>query len=171
MKLSDISQINMKTKRLNRLHKKHADQALASLGIHIGQSLILEVLLAKEACTQKEIATYLQISTSSITNPIKRLEEKNLIQKKQSSTDLRYNSITLTADGMATAKTIITTIEDIDQTMTSDFDPTEIKLLNKLMDRMIHNLEPDFPVTELKKDEYSNMYKNYLEVNNEHRNN
>ena len=85
MKLSDISQINMKTKRLNRLHKKHADQALASLGIHIGQSLILEVLLAKEACTQKEIAAYLQISTSSITNPIKRLEEKNLIQKKQSS--------------------------------------------------------------------------------------
>lgn len=81
MKLSDISQINMKTKRLNRLHKKHADQALASLGIHIGQSLILEVLLAKEACTQKEIAAYLQISTSSITNPIKRLEEKNLIQK------------------------------------------------------------------------------------------
>lgn len=55
MKLSDISQINMKTKRLNRLHKKHADQALASLGIHIGQSLILEVLLAKEACTQKKL--------------------------------------------------------------------------------------------------------------------
>ncbi|MGX7418208.1 MarR family winged helix-turn-helix transcriptional regulator [Carnobacterium gallinarum] len=158
--------LNMKMKRLNRLHKKLADQELNSLDLHIGQSLILEVILTKEQCTQKEIADYLDISTSSITNPIKRLEEKKLIEKKQANNDLRYNSITLTATGHEIAQKIITKIDGINQTMVHGFSQEEVILLNHLMDSMIQNLDPTKEITQLKKDEFGKMYKNYLEVNN-----
>lgn len=158
--------LNMKMKRLNRLHKKQADQELTSLNLHIGQSLILEVILAKGQCTQKEIADYLDISASSLTNPIKRLEEKQLLEKKQANDDLRYNSITLTKTGQATAKQIVTTIDSINQTMVQGLSKEEVHLLNHLMDKMIQNLDPDQEIAQLQKEEYGKMYKHYMEVTN-----
>lgn len=162
--------INMKLKRVNRLHKIKGDKELNELGIHVGQSFILEVIYMKKSCTQKEIADYLKISTSSITNPIKRLEEKKLIKKQQSKTDLRYNVITLTKEGTLTIKQMLSTINEIEQTMIKGFSTDEVNQLNDFFNRMIYNLQPEGSLEELQKEEYGNMYAESIEVDHDNYN-
>lgn len=47
--------INMKLKRVNRLHKIKGDKELNELGIHVGQSFILEVIYMKKVVHKRKL--------------------------------------------------------------------------------------------------------------------
>ncbi len=72
-----------------------------TLGVTGPQRLVLRVLGRNPGTTPGEVARTLHIDPSTLTGVLKRLEEKNLIQRKVDPTDGRRAFLNLSARGRA----------------------------------------------------------------------
>ncbi|MFS7256405.1 hypothetical protein AB6860_13470 [Carnobacterium divergens] len=78
--------------------------------------------------------------------------------------------ITLTKEGTLTIKQMLSTINEIEQTMIKDFSQEEVNQLNDFFNGIIYNLQPEGSLEELQKEEYGNMYAESIEVNHKNDN-
>lgn len=70
-----------------------------TIGVTGPQRLVLRVLGRKPGATPGEVAETLHIDPSTLTGVLKRLHDKNLIQRKTDPTDGRRAFLSLTAKG------------------------------------------------------------------------
>jgi DNA-binding MarR family transcriptional regulator len=85
-----VRSLNLESKRI-----------LKEFGISIPQLLCLEYLAQRDdyKATHKEVATYLNLNSSTVTGIISRLEKKNLVARLPKSGDKRITYISLTSTG------------------------------------------------------------------------
>lgn len=74
---------------------------LDDLGITYPQYLMLTVLAEQNGVTIGAIAARLGLESSTVTPPVKRLEQSGFVQRKRSTTDERQVTVHLTAVGRA----------------------------------------------------------------------
>lgn len=77
---------------------KHA----AILGVSMVELSILEVIERYPSCMMKKVSDILGLPKSTLTNAIKRLEEKKYIERSPCTTDKRAYSLKLTGWGQQT---------------------------------------------------------------------
>lgn len=82
---------------INRLYKPMLDE----MGITYPQYLVLSTLAENDGITIGAIADRLSLESSTITPPVKRLEQAGLLERRRSKTDERQVHVHLTEAGHA----------------------------------------------------------------------
>lgn len=82
---------------INRTYKPMLDE----MGITYPQYLVLSALGEDEGMTVGAIATRLSLESSTITPPVKRLEQAGLVERRRSKVDERLVHVWLTPAGRA----------------------------------------------------------------------
>lgn len=77
----------------------HSRSLMQSHGLTGPQALILAKLYTAESLSARQLATSLSLSPATITDVLKRLQAKKLINKKVDQNDRRVTLISLTAHG------------------------------------------------------------------------
>lgn len=82
---------------INRLYKPMLDE----MGITYPQYLVLSAVAEQEEMTIGAIADRLSLESSTVTPPVKRLEQAGLVERQRSKTDERQVHVRLTNAGRA----------------------------------------------------------------------
>lgn len=82
---------------INRAYKPMLDE----MGITYPQYLVLSVLGEQEDITIGAIADRLSLESSTVTPPVKRLEQAGLVERRRSTVDERQVRVSLTEAGRA----------------------------------------------------------------------
>ncbi|ADC66037.1 transcriptional regulator, MarR family [Ferroglobus placidus DSM 10642] len=88
--------------------------------------------------TQKEIVEETGLTKGTVSKALKSLEEKGLITRKR---DGREYVIHLTEEGKAMIKKLERIASEINEKMLRGFEREEVKILERLLERILRNLE------------------------------
>lgn len=138
LKCEDVLRQFIKT---DRLHHRLLDKNVSKVGLYRCQhGVLLHLLHAKEAPTQKELATALDISSAAMTKVLKRLEEDGYILRIAQENDLRCLRITLTEKGKNTLKRSHALVEEVDKNMFNGFSENELASFFDCLNKIYLNL-------------------------------
>jgi DNA-binding MarR family transcriptional regulator len=82
-----------------KAHRQRADELLNEIGLHVGQEMLLCALWDNEGLTQTELAQHLGVQPATVTNALKRLERKGLVERTPDEADQRVSRVFPTAEG------------------------------------------------------------------------
>ena len=82
-----------------KLHRQRADDLLGEIGLHVGQEMVLCALWEREDVTQTKLGEHLGVRPATVTNALRRLERKGLVQRMPDAEDQRVSRVSLTTEG------------------------------------------------------------------------
>lgn len=137
MKTDDTMPTNAFISIINRKHASYINQKVKEEKLTYGLYPILITIYRNEGIIQEEIAQHFQLNESTVTRNLKKLEDKNLVQRTQHE---RKKSITLTEKGKQTARKVMDYDEKWDEKIQDilnneeylNFKNTLIKLCDEL---------------------------------------
>ena len=129
--------------KLNLLHRIYIQRAAAQNHICFGQIPLLEYAMDHEACTQKDIADFLQVSPPTIAAAVKRLEKNGMVQRVTDQKDLRCNRLTVTEKGKDYVSSCRRAFDGVDALAFRGFREEECLALYDYLQRLTANLETD----------------------------
>nr|WP_122012460.1 MarR family winged helix-turn-helix transcriptional regulator [Maliibacterium massiliense] len=97
-------QIVYKFNRLSALHRLNMHAIMRAHHLHFGQLPMLEFVMRKPGCSQKEVAEFLQVSPPSIATSVKRMQRAGLLEKQGDPQDLRLTRLYVTPAGRDAAQ-------------------------------------------------------------------
>ncbi len=130
---------------IEKLLKDKMRSSLGSLGIHFGQARILISLLDYDALTQREIAQGLDIKPATVTNLVKKMEVSGLIVRKQDTQDDRIMNVSLTEQGIKSAKISLEIMVELDNELRKSLDLDQVKDLTSSLITVRNSLGGDKP--------------------------
>lgn len=121
------------------VHKKLLD-GLQDTELTIGQPKILEYLLEHNGSNQKEIATSCYIEPASLTVILARMEERNMIERKQKNGNRRSLYVYLTPYGKELANKVEEVFSKIESVAFSGISDLDIKHFMEVFLKIKENL-------------------------------
>ncbi len=125
------------------IHRCHVTKSALKVGLHFGQPMILEYVIAHDSCTQKELAAAMHISPPSVATTLKRIEKAGLITRIHDSDDTRKNRISVTPKGINALKEYRKICDATDEDMFRGFSTEDRETLHKLLVRLHENLDTE----------------------------
>lgn len=107
--------------------------------IHPSQGRLLGIIGKKGTVSQKELVELLDVRPSSLSELLKKLEVKNLIERKPDEQDKRNVNVTLTAEGEKVAEQVSGGRNQIASQMFDALTEQEQEELGALLDKLIAN--------------------------------
>ena len=107
----------------------------------VGQRMVLLYLLEEGSKSQCEMASAFQLSGSSVTEIIKKLERDGCIQRSIDPHDNRFKKLALTPAGRTAALESREEMNRLEESMMEDFSPEEQSHLLDLLVRMDRALQ------------------------------
>lgn len=127
------------------MHKvmQRAKEMYQEFDLNRSQASILFTLHQRDALSQKELATQLNVTPPSITSSIQKMEKEGYITRRTDEMDQRVMRLTLTDKGRACIRNIKTVAVQMEELMFRGMSPEEVQILRKLMQQIYENLEQD----------------------------
>lgn len=122
------------------LHQRISSQAAES-GITSGQPKILEYLSQNEGCEQKKIATYCKIEPATVCNILARMENAELIVRKQKSGNRRSLYVYLTEKGKMAAHKMELIFDNADKWAAQGLSEKETERLKFLLEKVCSTID------------------------------
>lgn len=117
------------------------EQVLASHGlagqVRPGMGQILFALFKADDRIISEIAAELQLSASTMTDMLRRMERAGLVARRRDDADRRAIRICLTEAGRSIRQRCQNVRAEINRVLTADLSAAEVKVAKQLMERMI----------------------------------
>lgn len=126
----------------NQMIRK-SESLISKLGITRAQGRVLHFISLNEGkgvCNQREIEEYMNIRSSTATELLQKLENKNLIQRSENKNDKRQKIITITDQGKEVEKLVYGKLCILEEIISKDIDEKDIDLFLNLVNKMIDNL-------------------------------
>jgi DNA-binding MarR family transcriptional regulator len=123
-----------------KLHRQRADDLLNEIGLHVGQEMVLCALWEKEGVTQTELGQHLAVQPATVTNALRRLERKGLVERIPDTDDQRVSRVFPTAEGRQRRVNVEEKWDQLERTSFAGFDGPERELLHGLLSRVHENL-------------------------------
>ena len=117
----------------------HIDSAMAALDLTAAQWTVVIYLAEDLATTPAELSRLLHYDPGAMTRLIDRLEKKNIVKRAPSDADRRSVVVSLTEQGRALYPEIRPLIIDVLNHLLRGFSQTEVKQLENLLLRVLHN--------------------------------
>jgi DNA-binding MarR family transcriptional regulator len=115
------------------------DDKMQPLGLTAMQWEPLALIYYENVDTVAALARESQVNCGSMTRMLDRLQRKGLLRRRRSAADRRVVHLELTAQGRQVARSIKPlALDAIDQHL-SDFKPSEVSVLTRLLERMVTN--------------------------------
>ena len=123
-----------------KLHRQHADDLLTEIGLHVGQEMMLCALWEREGVTQTELGERLGVQPATVTNGLKRLERKGLVERIPDAGDQRISRVFPTTEGRLRKAVVEEKWDQLERTSFAGFNVPERELLHGLLSRVHENL-------------------------------
>ncbi|MBE7092766.1 MAG: MarR family transcriptional regulator [Clostridiales bacterium] len=149
----DINTVIHKFISADRLHRTLIEKQVAKGSLHRTQHrLLLHIYKSEEPLSQKELASFFEVSPAAIAVSVKKLEKGGYIKREALKDDMRFNKITVTDKGKEILFKTKALVDEVDTHMFKDFSEKELLLFYNCLEKMQKNLN-DFEQEEVKKDE------------------
>lgn len=123
-----------------KLHRQHADDLLNEIGLHVGQEMVLCALWESEGVTQTELAEHLGVRPATVTNALRRLERKGLVERMPDADDQRISRVFPTIEGRQRRAEVEKKWNQLEQVSFAGITGRERDLLHGLLSRIHDNL-------------------------------
>ncbi|HMO56194.1 MAG TPA: MarR family transcriptional regulator [Roseiflexaceae bacterium] len=123
-----------------RAHRTALDAALRSLGLHVGQEMILMQLWAEEGLAQSQLAERLCVEPPTVTKMLQRMEQDALIRREPDAFDARVLRVFLGVRGRALQSEIERCWMAVDAQAIAGLTTEERLLLRRLLQQIRENL-------------------------------
>lgn len=90
--------------------------------------------------TQRDICEEFNMSRSSVTGLIDRMEQKEIVERISFDKDARKKRIVLTEKCRRNCKTVFQSLKELERTITDGMSEEEIKQFNRLLDKVAENI-------------------------------
>ena len=116
---------------------------LEEFGITASQMELLDYIndCDEHTSTQKEVTEYLRASYATVSGLIKRLVEKDLLERVKCEGDRRSNTIKLTEQALPLVEACKIELQTIDDELTADFTDEEQQQLAAYLERLLANAD------------------------------
>ena len=125
------------------LHKKMNLSYFHSLGLSQGQPKVLEILLFRDGCSQKELADACELQPATISSLLKKMEKDNLIKRipETRKDGTHITRIFLTQHGKALADKVLQCVSSVENQCFSSFTEEEKETFLASMKQIYDNLK------------------------------
>ena len=124
-----------------RLHYRKNYVQFEKIGLTHGQPFLLFALNNSDGQSQKELASKLKIKAATMTAMLKRMEQDDLISRKQDDVDQRVIRVCITEKGKAACNRAKEVSKEIEKEMFKDITAEEKMILRRLFMQMKANLQ------------------------------
>lgn len=129
--------------RAERARKHLMQPHFTRIGLTFGQghARILDVLLARDHITQKELSDLCHMDVTTMSRSLDRLEESGYLVREKDPGCRRSYLICLTGDGTAEARRVRKVLEMVDEVIWNGLDQDEMEAFCGTMEKICRNLE------------------------------
>jgi DNA-binding MarR family transcriptional regulator len=128
-----------------RAHRRRAAAALAPLGLHPGQELLLSILAKRGSATQVQLARILGVEPPTIAKMVGRLEAAGFAERTPDPRDARAKLVSLTDQGADAAAHVATVWAELSALTHAGLTTEEADELTRLLARVTDRLERGAP--------------------------
>lgn len=139
--LEPMTRLSRLLVKLAKLHRERVADRLRPLDVHIGQDLVLMVLLEDGPMNQKTLAGALDVEQATITAVAGNLREKGLVARESLPGDGRVSILRLTEQGHERAQDVSEIWSSLENRLLEGFANSERKSVAAVLKRMIDNLD------------------------------
>lgn len=111
------------------------------IGLSSGQPKVLDYLYSHEGSDQKTIAAYCEIEPATLASILLRMEQKQLIERRQEHGNRRSLFVYLTQTGRMAADKMHTIFEAYDRQASETMDSGDLETVKGLLTEVCNNLE------------------------------
>ncbi|MEV3986502.1 MarR family transcriptional regulator [Nonomuraea sp. NPDC049758] len=116
-----------------KTHRNRMAAALAPLGLHTGQELLLNQLWRQDGLTQGELIARLGVEPPTVTKTLQRLERAGFVHRSPDPDRPRVGRVHLTEAGRALREPVEEIWARTDEELQHGLDDTERALLSRLV--------------------------------------
>lgn len=128
-----------------RAHRRRAALALAPLGLHPGQELLLSILAKRGTATQVQLARILGVEPPTIAKMVGRLEAAGFAERTPDPRDARAKLVSLTDQGRDAAAQVGAVWAGLSALTAAGLTPDEAAELTRLLTVVADRLGRDDP--------------------------
>ncbi len=128
-----------------RAHRRRAALALAPLGLHPGQELLLSILAKRATATQVQLARIMGLEPPTVAKMVGRLEAAGFAARTVDPRDARAKLVSLTDRGADAAAQVGAVWAELSALTTDALTPDEADELTRLLTRVADRLWRDEP--------------------------
>lgn len=96
---------------VTRIYTNYVERRLATIGLHNGQASIITALGQHGPCSQKDLASFRQVSPATVSVMLGRMERDALVTRTPSASGGKANIIALTSRGQEVYQKISDTMD------------------------------------------------------------
>jgi DNA-binding MarR family transcriptional regulator len=119
--------------KLMKAHRGRMATALAPLGLHVGQELLLNQLWRQDGLTQGELIARLGVEPPTVTKTLQRLERAGFVYRAPDPDRPRVGRVHLTDAGKALREPVEEIWRELDEDLQRGLDATERELLSRFL--------------------------------------
>ncbi len=123
-----------------RAHRNRAAEALARVGLYVGQEWILLRLREREGLTQSELAEACAVEGPTISKGLQRMERAGLVVRRADAVDARVSRVHLTDQGRVVCEAVDEIWADLEERAFAELSTEERILLRRLLLQVERNL-------------------------------
>lgn len=127
--------------KIHLLRRIYCQKITAKSPLHFGQIPIMNYISENSGCTQVDIAEKLQVSAACIATSTKRLQKAGLITKTVDEDNLRCKRLSLTPLGKKVLEECHAPFDEYDRLIFRNISDEELESMNRIMDKLIYNME------------------------------
>jgi DNA-binding MarR family transcriptional regulator len=110
------------------------------LELEPGGIAILNLIGINPGMSQNDLADAVVIKKSAVTKLVKQLEARGFLERRRSSSDRRFNALTLTAAGEEKCRAVLVRMNEQQRGLLAPFSPDEQEQLFALLNRLLTHL-------------------------------
>jgi len=127
----------------SRAHRRRAALALAPLGLHPGQELLVSILAKRGSATQVQLARIMGIEPPTVAKMVGRLEAAGFAERIADPRDARAKLVSLTDQGRDAAAQLTAVWAELGALTSAALTPDEAAELTRLLTRVADHLRHD----------------------------
>jgi MarR family transcriptional regulator, organic hydroperoxide resistance regulator len=126
--------------RVCKAHRGSVGDALAEVGLHVGQEMVLLRLWQQDGLTPSELAGALGVEPPTVTNMLSRMERAELLERCRDPKDARCTRVYLTEKGRELREPVERCWDRVEERAFAGVSSEEKMLLRDLLTRLHDNL-------------------------------
>ena len=130
--------------KLCKVHRGSVGDALAEVGLHVGQEMVLVELWEQDGLRGGELADRLGVEPPTVTKMLRRLEVCGLLERRRDPSDARSFRVYLTQGGRELEGPVERCWEEVEERTLAGMSAGERKTFHRLLTKVRSNVDESF---------------------------
>lgn len=117
-------------------HRTAVARVLASVGLHVGQDLLLRELAGEDGLSQRELADRLRVEQATVGMALRRLEAGGFVARRPAPEDGRVRLVCLTPAGREALPHIDRAWREAEVVLAEPLSPRQLRELHELLNKV-----------------------------------